>query len=49
MAFGGRKDERVVVIDCGTNRLGGAKLVSNVMGIWGERNSLCQLPHSDCW
>ena len=49
MAFGGRKGERVVVIGCGTNRLDGAKLVSNVMGIWGERNSLCQLPHSGCW
>ena len=38
----------VVVIGCGTNRLEDAMLVSNVMGIWGDRNSLCQLPHSGC-
>jgi len=49
MAFGGRKGEWVVVIGCGTNRLEGAMLVSNVVGIWGDRNSLCQLPHSDRW
>ena len=49
MAFGGRKGEWVVVIGCGTNRLEGAMLVSNVMGIWGEKNSLCQLPRSGRW
>ena len=48
MAFGGWKGEWVVVIGSGTNRLDGAKLVSNVVGIWGDRNSLCQLPHSGC-
>ena len=46
MAFGGRKGELVSVIGCGTNRLEGARLVSSVVGIWGERNSLCQLPRS---
>ena len=30
MAFGGRKNELVVVIGCGINRLDGAKLASNV-------------------
>ena len=49
MAFGGRKGERIVVIGCGTNRPDGAKPVSNVTRIWGERNSLYQLPHSDRW
>ena len=49
MAIEGRKGEGVAVIGCGTNRLEGARLVSNVMGIWGDRNSLCQLPHSGCW
>ena len=49
MAIEGRKGEWVVVIGCGTNRLEGARLVSNVTRIWGERNSLYQLPHSDRW
>ena len=49
MAFGGWKGELLAVIGCGTNRLEGAMLVSNVMGIWGDRNSLCQLPHSGGW
>ena len=49
MAFEGRKGKWVVVIGCGTNRLDGAKLVSNVTRIWGERNSLCQLPCSGGW
>ena len=49
MAIEGRKGEWVVVIGCGTNRLDVAKLVSNVMGIWGDRNSLCQLPRSGRW
>ena len=49
MAFGGRKSEWVVVIGCGTNRPDGAKPVSNVTRIWGERNSLCQLPRSGGW
>ena len=49
MAFGSRKGEWVVVISCGTNRLDGAKPVSNVTRIWGERNSLCQLPHNTSW
>ena len=33
MALGGRKGELVAVIGCGTNRLDGAKLVSNVTRI----------------
>ena len=33
MAFGGRKGELMAVIDCGINRLDGAKLVSNVTRI----------------
>ena len=49
MAIEGRKGEWVVVIGCGTNRLEGARLVSNVTRIWGERNSLCQLPRSGGW
>ena len=49
MAFGGRKGELVAVIGCGTNRLDGAKLVSNVTRIEGKRNSLCQLPHNTSW
>ena len=49
MAIDGRKGEWVVVIGSGTNRLDGARLVSNVTRIWGERNSLCQLLHRGCW
>ena len=49
MTFGGRKGEWVVVIGCGTNRLDGAKQVSNVTRIEGKRNSLCQLPHNTSW
>ena len=49
MVFGGWKGELLAVIGCGTNRLDGAKLVSNVMRIEGKRNSLCQLPHNTSW
>ena len=41
MAFGGRKGEWVVVIDCGMSHLDGAKLVSNATRIWDKSNSLC--------
>ena len=41
MAFGGWKDELVVVISCGMNRQDSAKLVSNVTRIRDKRNSLC--------
>jgi len=49
MAFGGWKGELLAVIGCGTNRLDGAKLVSNVTRIEDKRNSLCQLPHNTSW
>ena len=41
MVFGDWKDELVVVISCGINRLDSAKLVSNVTRIRDKRNLLC--------
>ena len=41
MVFGYWKDEFVLVIGCGMNRLDRAKLVSNVTRIRDERNLLC--------
>ena len=45
MAFGSRKGEWVVVISCGTNRLDGAKPVSNVtrIGVRETRYANCHV------
>ena len=45
MTFGGSKGECVVVIGCGTNRLDGAKPVSNVtrIGVRETRYANCHV------